>query len=235
MSAMIEILTVPTPSPDDRTYLATDGTVALVVDPQRDAGPILDLAARLGVAVTHVFETHVHGGHLTGHLTGGLALARAAGAAYHVNVADPVAFDRTGVRDRDVIEIGPAMRVHVIATPGHTFTHLAYALEDATAGAALAVFSGGSLLYGSTGRTDLLGAEHAAGLAAAQRRSARRLAALLPPAAALYPTHGFGGFCPAGRAGSTIGAERRANPALNLDEDRYVAGRLAGLYDRTGT
>jgi glyoxylase-like metal-dependent hydrolase (beta-lactamase superfamily II) len=227
MSAMIEILTVPTSSPGDRTYLATDGTVALVVDPQRDTGQILDLAASLGVAVTHVFETHLHGDHLTG----GLALARAAGAAYHVNVADRVAFERTGVRDRDVIEVGPAMRVHVIATPGHTFTHLAYALEDATAGAALAVFSGGSLLYGSTGRTDLLGAEHAAGLAAAQRRSARRLAALLPPAVALYPTHGFGGFCSAGRPGSTIGAERRANPALTLDEDRYVAG----LYDRTGT
>lgn len=239
MAALIEILTVPTPSPGDRTYLATDGTAALVVDPQRDTGRILDLAGSLGVTVTHVFETHVHGehltDHLTGHPTGGLALARATGAAYHVNVADRVTFERTGVRDRDVIEVGPAMRVHVIATPGHTFTHLAYALEDATAGSALGVFSGGSLLYGSTGRTDLLGAEHAAGLAAAQRRSARRLAALLPPTAALYPTHGFGGLAAVGRPGSTIGAERRANPALTLDEDRYVAGLLAGLYDRTGT
>ena len=227
---MIEILTVPTPSLGDRTYLATDGTVALVVDPQRDIDRILALAASLGVAVTHVFETHLH----NDYLSGGLALARATGAAYHVNVADRVAFDRTGVRDRDVVEVGPAMRVHVIATPGHTFTHLSYALEDAAAGQAIAVFSGGSLLHGSTGRTDLLGDEHAAGLAAAQHRSARRLAALLPPAAALYPTHGFGSFCaaaPSGSAGSTIGDERRANPALTLDEGRYVDELLAGLDD----
>ncbi|MGH3394550.1 MAG: MBL fold metallo-hydrolase, partial [Streptosporangiaceae bacterium] len=161
---MIEILTVPTPSLGDRTYLATDGTAALVVDPQRDIDRILALAASLGVTVTHVFETHLH----NDYLSGGLALARAAGAAYHVNVADRVAFERTGVRDRDVIEVGPAMRVHVIATPGHTFTHLSYALEDLAAGQAIAVFSGGSLLHGSTGRTDLLGAEHAADLAAAQ-------------------------------------------------------------------
>jgi hydroxyacylglutathione hydrolase len=228
---MIEILTVPTPSLGDRTYLATDGTVALVVDPQRDIDRILALAASLGVAVTHVFETHVH----NDYLTGGLALARATGAAYHLNVADRVAFDRTGVRDRDVIEVGPAMRVHVIATPGHTFTHLSYALEDVAAGQAVAVFSGGSLLYGSTGRTDLLGAEHAAGLAAAQHRSARRLAALLPAATALYPTHGFGSFCAATAAtasgGSTIGDQQRGNPALTQDESRYVAGLLAGLDD----
>jgi glyoxylase-like metal-dependent hydrolase (beta-lactamase superfamily II)/rhodanese-related sulfurtransferase len=228
---MIEILTVPTPSLGDRTYLATDGSVALVVDPQRDIDRILALAGSLGVTVTHVFETHVH----NDYLTGGLALARATGAAYHLNVADRVAFARTGVRDRDVIEVGSSMRVHVIATPGHTFTHLAYALEDVAAGEPVAVFSGGSLLYGSTGRTDLLGDQHAAGLAAAQHRSARRLAALLPAAAALYPTHGFGSFCAAapsrGGSGSTIGDERRGNPALTQDEDRYVRGLLAGLDD----
>jgi len=228
---MIEILTVPTPSLGDRTYLATDGTVALVVDPQRDIDRVLALAGSLGVTVTHVFETHVH----NDYLTGGLALARTTGAAYHLNVADRVAFERTGVRDRDMIEVGPAMRVHVIATPGHTFTHLAYALEDAAAGQPVAVFSGGSLLHGSTGRTDLLGDQHAAGLAAAQHRSARRLAALLPAEAALYPTHGFGSFCAAGPSrggpGSTVGDERRGNPALTLDEDRFVAGLLAGLDD----
>jgi hydroxyacylglutathione hydrolase len=225
-----EILTLRTPSLGDRTYLATDGTVAAVIDPQRDIDRVLALAASLGVTVTHVFETHIH----NDYLSGGLALARATGADYHVNVADPVAFDRVGIRDRDVIPVGEALRVHVIATPGHTFTHLSYALEDAAAGQVVALFSGGSLLYGSTGRTDLLGAEHAAPLAAAQHRSARRLAALLPDSAALFPTHGFGSFCaagPAGGDGSTIGQERRRNPALTQDEDIYVASLLAGLDD----
>ena len=225
---MAEIATIKTPSLGDRSYLVTDGTVALVVDPQRDIDRVLALAARCHVVVTHVFETHIH----NDYLTGGLALARATGAAYHVNAADEVAFDRVAVTDGDEIDVGDSMRIRVIATPGHTFTHLAYVLEDRSAGAVVAVFTGGSLLHGSTGRTDLLGAEHALALTAAQHASARRLAADLPDEATVYPTHGFGSFCAApapGSDGSTIGEERRVNPALIRDEHDYVADLLAGL------
>jgi hydroxyacylglutathione hydrolase len=228
---MIEITTIQTPSLGDRSYLATDGVVALVVDPQRDIDRVLALVGSRVITVTHVFETHIH----NDYLTGGLALARATGAKYHVNAADAVAFDRVGIADGDVVAVGGSMRVRVIATPGHTFTHLSYALEDTTTGDAVAVFTGGSLLHGSTGRPDLLGAEHAPGLAAAQHASSRRLAALLPDRAVVCPTHGFGSFCAAtvagGGGGSTIGAERRVNPALTLDQDPYVVGLLAGLDD----
>jgi hydroxyacylglutathione hydrolase len=225
-----EIATIKTPSLGDRSYLVTDGTVALVVDPQRDIDRVLALTGSRGITVTHVFETHIH----NDYLTGGLALARATGAAYHVNAADQVAFDRVPVEDGDEVDVGASMRVRVIATPGHTFTHLAYALQDTATGEVVAVFTGGSLLHGSTGRPDLLGAEHAPALAAAQHASARRLAATLPGQAVVYPTHGFGSFCAAtlpGAEGSTIGEERRVNPALTLDQDSYVSGLLAGLDD----
>ena len=168
---MIEILQVDTPSLGDRSYLATDGTVALVVDPQRDIDRVLALAGERGVRITHVLETHVH----NDYLTGGLALARETGAAYCVGGADRVAFDRVPVADGDVLEITPSARVRVLATPGHTFTHLAYVLAGES-GAPFAVFTGGSLLFGATGRTDLLGAAHAAELAWAQHASAARLA-----------------------------------------------------------
>jgi hydroxyacylglutathione hydrolase len=227
---MVEIATIKTPSLGDRSYLVTDGTVALVVDPQRDIDRVLALTASRGIAVTHVFETHIH----NDYLTGGLALAHATGAAYHVNGADEVAFDRVAIADGDEVDVGDSMRIRVIATPGHTFTHLAYALEDTVTGAVVAVFTGGSLLHGSTGRPDLLGAEHAPALAAAQHASARRLATILPGQTVIYPTHGFGSFCAAslpGSDGSTIGEEHLANPALTLDEDTYVAGLLAGLDD----
>jgi rhodanese-related sulfurtransferase len=118
----------------------------------------------------------------------------------------------------------------VLATPGHTFTHLSYVL--AAAGHAHAAFTGGSLLYGSTGRPDLLGRVHAGELAHAQFASARRLAAELPEDAKVYPTHGFGSFCSATQSegtSSTIGRERRVNPVLILAEDRYVSELLAGL------
>jgi hydroxyacylglutathione hydrolase len=227
---VVEIVTIKTPSLGDRSYLATDGEVALVVDPQRDIDRVLAVTASRGITVTHVFETHIH----NDYLTGGLALARATGAAYHVNGADQVAFDRVAVADGDEVGVGDSIRVRVISTPGHTFTHLSYALEDTATGAVLAVFTGGSLLHGSTGRPDLLGAEHAPTLAAAQHASARRLAAMLPGQAVIYPTHGFGSFCaasPSGSDGSTIADEQRGNPALTLDEDTYVADLLAGLDD----
>ena len=225
---MIEILQVETASLGDRSYLATDGTVALVVDPQRDIDRVLALAGERGLRITHVFETHLH----NDYLTGGLALARETGAAYHVSAADRVAFDRVPVSGGDVLEITPSARIQVLATPGHTFTHLAYVLAGG-AGEPVAVFTGGSLLFGSTGRTDLVGAEHAAELARAQHASAARLAATLPDRVAVLPTHGFGSFCAAspaaGGGSSTIGGEKARNPALILGEDRYVADLLAGL------
>jgi glyoxylase-like metal-dependent hydrolase (beta-lactamase superfamily II) len=220
------VVAIDTPALGDRSYLAHDGQVAVVVDPQRDIDRVLDLAAARGVRITHVFETHLH----NDYVTGGLALAHATGAAYFVNAADPVAFDRVPARARDLIEVSPVMRVRVIATPGHTFTHLSYVLE--AAGRAHAVFTGGSLLYGSTGRPDLLGPGYADELAHAQFASVHRLAAELPEDADVYPTHGFGSFCSATQSegsASSIGRERRANPALILDEDRYVTELLAGL------
>jgi glyoxylase-like metal-dependent hydrolase (beta-lactamase superfamily II)/rhodanese-related sulfurtransferase len=222
----VEVVAIDTPALGDRSYLAHDGDVALVVDPQRDTDRVLEMAAVRGVRITHVFETHLH----NDYVTGGLALARATGAAYHVNAADPVTFDRVAVGDGDTIEVSAVMRVRVLASPGHTFTHLAYVLE--AAGRAHAVFTGGSLLYGSTGRPDLLGRGHAGELAHAQFASARRLAAELPQDADVYPTHGFGSFCSATQSegtSSTIGREMRVNPVLRLGEEQYVRELLAGL------
>ena len=222
----MEVIAIDTPPLGDRSYLAHDGTVAFVVNPQRDIDRVQALAAELGVTITHVFETHLH----NDYVTGGLALARAAGASYHVNSADQVAFDRHGIAGGDMIDVSPWLRVRVLATPGHTFTHLSYALE--TGGRVVAVFTGGSLLFGSTGRPDLLGAGHATELAHAQYASAHRLAAGLPDEAEVYPTHGFGSFCAATQAegtSSTIGREKRVNPVLTTDEERYVSELLAGL------
>jgi hydroxyacylglutathione hydrolase len=95
-----------------------------------------------------------------------------------------------------------------------------------------AVFTGGSLLYGSIGRTDLLGPQHTETLAHAQYGSAQRLAAELPDDVQIFPTHGFGSFCSATQtqgSASTIGREKQLNPALTSEQDRFVADLLAGL------
>jgi hydroxyacylglutathione hydrolase len=222
---VVEIAVIETPSLGDRSYLVTDGSVALVIDPQRDIDRVLALADSYGTPITHVFETHIH----NDYVTGGLALANAVAADYHVSSADDVEFDRVGIADGDVIKVGE-MRLRVVATPGHTFNHLSYVL--ASGGEVIAVFTGGSLLNGSTGRTDLLGPHHSAELARAQHRSARRLAAELPSATTVYATHGFGSFCSASAtkgSASTIGGELLVNPALTMAEPDFVTSMLAGL------
>ncbi|BCY09294.1 MBL fold metallo-hydrolase [Actinoplanes sp. L3-i22] len=223
---MVRVLPIETPTLGDRSYLVHDGTSAFVVDPQRDIDRVLALALAEEVSITHIFETHVH----NDYVTGGHALARVTGAAYHVNADDPVGFDRVPVRDGDIVAVGHTLRVRVIATPGHTFTHLSYALQ--ADGEQIAVFSGGSLLYGSVGRPDLLGPAHTHDLVHHQYHSAHRLARELPETADVYPTHGFGSFCSATQSGataSTIGAESRANPALTQAEQQFVDQLLAGL------
>jgi glyoxylase-like metal-dependent hydrolase (beta-lactamase superfamily II)/rhodanese-related sulfurtransferase len=225
---MVHVLAIETPGLGDRSYLAHDGEVAVVVDPQRDYDRVLELADRAGARVTHVFETHIH----NDYVTGGLALAREVGAQYLLNADDPVEFDRVGVQDGDVVEVSRTMSVRAVHTPGHTHTHLSFAVESG--GDTVAVFTGGSLLYGATGRPDLLGPDHTSTLVRSQWRSARRLADELPDETAVYPTHGFGSFCSADSTGasttaSTVGAERRSNPALTQDEEGYVGKLLAGL------
>ncbi|WP_412750660.1 MBL fold metallo-hydrolase [Krasilnikovia sp. M28-CT-15] len=224
----VEVAVVETSSLGDRSYLVHDGEVAVVIDPQRDIDRVLALAGRLGVTITHVAETHLH----NDYVSGGLALARLTGADYLVAAPEQVGFDRVAVSDGDEMTISDQLRLRVVATPGHTFHHVSYVvLAD---GVPVAACTGGSLLYGTTGRTDLLGAEHARTLAAHQHASVRKLADQLPAHAALWPTHGFGSFCSASVPDadtSTVGRERDVNPALRLGAEQFVTELLAGLGD----
>ncbi|MFI7213319.1 rhodanese-like domain-containing protein [Micromonospora maritima] len=226
----VDVSVIATSSLGDRSYLASDGRVAIVVDPQRDIDRVLHLAGAEGVRITHVVETHIH----NDYVSGGLELARITGAHYLVAAADEVGFDRMPVADGDTVPVSDALRLRVVGTPGHTFHHLSYVLDEAGDGGwtPVGVFTGGSLLFGTTGRTDLLGQQHAHELAHHQHASARRLADLLPDGAQVWPTHGFGSFCSASQADapeSTIGREKEANPVLRLAADRFVTETLAGL------
>jgi hydroxyacylglutathione hydrolase len=96
------------------------------------------------------------------------------------------------------------------AAEGVRITHIFE--ED---GRPVGVFTGGSLLYGSVGRPDLLGPAHTHALVHHQYASAHRLASELPAAAGVYPTHGFGSFCSATQSeasASTLADEKRETP-----------------------
>ncbi|MDV3130712.1 MBL fold metallo-hydrolase [Mycobacterium sp. 29Ha] len=224
----MKISIIETSGLGDRSYLVDQGDTAVVIDPQRDIDRVLSLARDRGVTITHVVETHIH----NDYVTGGLELARTVGAEYVVPAGDDVAYDRRPVREGDVVDAGP-IQLQVMHTPGHTHHHVSYVLRDKT-GNVHGVFTGGSMLHGTTGRTDLLGAEHTDALTHAQFHSVRRLADELPADTKVFPTHGFGSFCsatPASGDDSTIADELVTNPALTQDEQTYVNDLLAGLTD----
>lgn len=224
----MEITTIETSSLGDRSYLVENDGCAVVIDPQRDIDRVLALAQDRGLTITHVLETHIH----NDYVTGGLELARTLGAEYVVSAGDEVAYHRQPARDGDVIDAGP-IQLQAMLTPGHTHHHVSYVLRDES-GTVIGVFTGGSMLHGTTGRTDLLGAEYTEELTRAQYHSVRRLAAELPPGTEVFPTHGFGSFCsatPSSGDASTIADEMVSNPALTTDEQTYVNELLAGLSD----
>ncbi|MFJ3139980.1 rhodanese-like domain-containing protein [Streptomyces sp. NPDC086843] len=212
----------------NRSYLAGGAAAAVVIDPPRDIDQVIAAAARRGVRIAYVAETHVH----NDYVTGGLELARVTGAAYLVPAAAHVSFARTPVADGDTEDVDAGLVLRAIATPGHTPHHTSYVLEEDGRGAA--AFTGGSLLIGTVGRPDLVEPRLTEQLARDQHASAHRLAAELDDDVPVLPTHGFGSFCSSAQAdgdASTIGKERTSNDAFTLDVDTFVQRMLAGLED----
>ena len=232
---MLNVEVIDTSELGDRSYVVHDGSTAVVIDPQRDIDRVQEVLDKHELTLAAVAETHIH----NDYVTGGVELARQAGADYLVCADDEVDFDRRPVSDGETLSYG-SLEVRVIATPGHTHHHVSYAVSTG-AGAEgsdqsddVAVFTGGSLLYGSVGRTDLLGDDETDALTRAQFHSARKLVSLLPDDAGVYPTHGFGSFCSSGSASggdsSTIGEEKERNDALTEDdEDAFVTKLVENL------
>jgi glyoxylase-like metal-dependent hydrolase (beta-lactamase superfamily II)/rhodanese-related sulfurtransferase len=209
----------------DTSYLLVSGDEAALVDPQRDCwGLLADCEARK-VRVRYVLETHVH----NDYVSGALEVRAATGATVAGPARAAYAFDHLPMAEDDEIAVG-GLLVRAMETPGHTAEHTSYLVFDETQPAPRAVFTGGSLLVGSSGRTDLSGEERTESLTHAQFRSLRRLA-LLPDGTRVLPTHGAGSSCAAGPVPSsadrttTVGAERRTNPALAADEEAFVSER----------
>lgn len=220
----LSIQSFRTPSLGDATYVISHGPSAIVIDPQRD---IARFVAALGDAtVTHVLETHLH----NDYLSGGKALAADTGADLVLPAGAPTAFAFVPAFHLEDLEGGSGMTIRPVHTPGHTPEHTSYLiLVD---GIPEAVFTGGSLLVGAAGRSDLLGLEYARQLSRLQFGSLRRLAEL-PDETGVYPTHGEGSFCTAsgaGRTTSSIGQEKQDNRLYSFgDAEAFIADQLGGL------
>jgi glyoxylase-like metal-dependent hydrolase (beta-lactamase superfamily II)/rhodanese-related sulfurtransferase len=223
----MQVLTLEIPELGNHTHLVHDGRNALVVDPPRDIAPVEAAAERAGVEIATVADTHIH----NDYVSGALALARRHGADYLLCADEAVQFERVGVRDGDVVPVG-RLDVRVLATPGHTRHHQSFVVHDRDHPARpAALFSGGSLLDGTVGRTDLVDDRLTRDLARQQWASARLLGAL-DPATTLHPTHGFGSFCASTAttsADGTVGDQLRTNPALTTSRERFVVELVTGF------
>jgi hydroxyacylglutathione hydrolase len=194
---------------------------AAVIDPRRDVDVYLELARKYQLTITHAVETHIHADFVSGSRE---LAARTGTARVHVSVEGGAhyGFAHAPLRDGARVELG-AVTLTGMHTPGHTPEHMAYL---ATAkGKPWGFFSGDFLFADSVGRPDLLGAAQTPGLARALFRSLRAALAPLPDAVPLYPAHGAGSPCGANICDrqSTIGHERRHNPALQFtDESAFI-------------
>jgi glyoxylase-like metal-dependent hydrolase (beta-lactamase superfamily II)/rhodanese-related sulfurtransferase len=202
-----------------------DGS-ALVVDPARFPERQRRLAAARGWRIAWTADTHSH----ADYISGSPELA-ADGATFLASRGARLEMAHRPVDPGDSIELAAGVELRAIATPGHTPDHLAYLLL--CDGVPEALFSGGSLMVGALGRTDLLGDERREALARDLFRALRGEILTLPDDLSVYPTHGAGSFCsaPAGSARTTtIGQERTNNPLLRIDdEDAFVDALVADL------
>jgi glyoxylase-like metal-dependent hydrolase (beta-lactamase superfamily II) len=183
----------------------------------------------VGAPIVAVFETHVQADHVSGLP----ALVEATGATAYLPAGTAVEFEHEQLRDGDAVALGNT-RVRALATPGHAPEHNAYVVSDLRRGTdePWLVFTGDSLLVGDVGRPDL----HAGGdplpLARELHASLARLLEL-PDGVVVYPSHYGGSVCGRALSGnpfSTIGFERRHNPALAAaDADAFARALLVDL------
>lgn len=214
------------------TYLfgcLTHGRLA-VLDPHVElVDAYLEEAKRLDAPLGAVFETHVQADHVSGLP----ALVEATGATAYLPAGAEVDFEHVALADGEVVELGNTL-VSAVATPGHAPAHNAYVVADRRRGTdePWLVFTGDSLLVGDVGRPDLHAAGEPQGLARELHASLARLLEL-PDHVTVFPSHYGGSVCGRSLSGnpvSTIGFERRHNPALaHEDAERFAEALLVDV------
>jgi hydroxyacylglutathione hydrolase len=199
-----------------------------VVDPHVDlVEQYIEMAEAHGVPIVAVLDTHVQGDHVSGLP----ALVQRTGARAYLPAGSGVEFHHQPLADGEAIRLGNT-EIQTIGTPGHAPVHHAFLVADhRRTPEPWLVLTGDSLLIGDAGRPDLHahGADAAQEMAHALYRSLERLLAL-PDHVVVCPSHYAGSVCGRGLSGnpiSTVGFERRHNPALQFgSEDDFVRALL---------
>lgn len=180
-----------------------ESRVAAVIDPElRQVDRYLGEAAREGLRIRYVIETHTH----ADHFSGARELAATTGAAIVASSLSPAPHTTMRLDDGELLQFG-GMKLQALHTPGHTRDSMCLVSEDR-------VFTGDTLLIGGTGRTDL-----PTGDPEALWNSLFNRLLKLDPGLKVYPAHDY-----KGRTSSTLAAEIAENPRLQKrDKAGFVA------------
>lgn len=200
-----------------------------MVDPQPEIEPYLEAAAQKAMRITHIIETHVQ----ADHLSGARRLAAVTGAPVLVHESAPVEFPHVAVAHEEEHELGN-VKLTFLHTPGHTPEGMSIVVSDHTrAREPWFVLTGDTLFAGGVGRPDLLGDGAETRLAEQLWDSLHGVLLKLPDHVEVYPAHFGGSACGKGLSGkpaTTIGFERRFNPALQArSREEFVQVVLADL------
>lgn len=208
--------------------------VAAVIDPDRSIQKYLVAAQSRGLTITHIIETHLHADHVSGNTD----LAARSGADIYVHEDSGAEYVHKSLRHDDVIELGN-IRLRALHTPGHTPESITLLISDTTrAEEPWLALTGDTLFVGDIGRPDLVGAEAARGLANNMYDSLFEKILPLNDGLLIYPGHGAGSLC--GKSigamrSTTLGFERKYNPALSLGErNEFVTFATSGLPEQPG-
>ncbi len=204
------------------SYLVGDDAAhcCAIIDPRPDAQIYIDLARRYGLAITHVFETHIHADFLSGARELVARLGGAPKLCLSVEGGAEYGFDHHPVRDGDEFRFG-GMRMVARFTPGHTPEHMSYFLHDGDTERPWGVLSGDAFFVDSVGRPDLLGDDKTEELTEQLFDTVQNVFMALDDEVILYPCHGAGSACGpdiGDRMSSTIGYERRFNDYARITD-----------------
>ena len=203
------------------SYILAGQNACAVIDPQRDIDVYLREARQMGFEITHILQTHLHADFISGHMD----LAKQTGAKIYMAKSANCSFEHVSLIEGDTVEI-ENIHLEVLETPGHTPEHLSFVVTDKSRGESpIGVFVGDTLFVGDVGRPDLF-PDMANELAGKLYHSLHDKLLKLPDYCEVYPAHGAGSLC--GRAmgakyQSTIGYERKYNPALQIkDKGEFI-------------
>lgn len=167
--------------------------VAALIDPElSQIDHYIALAARDGVRIRYLIDTHTH----ADHFSATKELARQLDVPVVMHRASPAPFVDMRIGDGEMVVLGK-LRLQALHTPGHTADSMCLQVENR-------VFTGDTLLIGGTGRTDLPSGDPEALYDSLFNRLLH-----LDPALHVYPAHDY-----KGRGHSTIADEIATNPRL---------------------